>query len=161
MDEQSDKEIAGKKQRDRMLELVSKGFYNELINYGVRKDEIIRVASHLLDNLMAQGRKPAEGVEYYNGIFTLASVKDEWAERKQLVVQDVTLRPLQLPVIGKIIAWLKVPAVRESFVPAFPENESKLQSISPIRHGIISASTTTTSRWESSAARTSIRRRGN
>ena len=56
MDEQSDKEIAGKKQRDRMLELVSKGFYNELINYGVRKDEIIRVASHLLDNLMAQGR---------------------------------------------------------------------------------------------------------
>jgi hypothetical protein len=40
MDEQSDKEIAGKKQRDRILELVSKGFYNELINYGVRKDEI-------------------------------------------------------------------------------------------------------------------------
>jgi RimJ/RimL family protein N-acetyltransferase len=127
MDKQNDKEIAGKKQRDRMLELVSKGFYNELINYGVRKDEILRVASHLLDNLMAQGRKPAEGVEYYNGIFTLASVKDEWAERKQLVVQDVTLRPLQMQIIGKIIAWLKVPAVRESFVPAFPEDESELQ----------------------------------
>src|SRR5437879_11954050 len=125
MDEQSDKEIAGKKQRDRMLELVSKGFYNELINYGVRKDEILRVASHLLDNLMAQGRKPAEGVEYYNGIFTLASVKDEWAERKQLVVQDVTLRPLQLQVIGKLIASLKVPAVRQSFMPAFPETLSE------------------------------------
>ena len=127
MDEQSDKEIAGKKQRDRMLKLVSKGFYNELINYGVRKEEILRVTSHLLDNFLAQGRQPAEGVEYYNGIFTLASVKDEWAERKQLVVQDVTLRPLQMQIIGKIIAWLKVPAVRESFVPAFPEDESELQ----------------------------------
>src|SRR5437016_10218509 len=127
MREQNDEKTVLKQERDQMLRLVSKGFYNELINYGVRKDEILRVASHLLDNLMAQGRKPAEGVEHYNGIFTLASVKDEWAERKQLVVQDVTLRPLQLQVIGKIIAWLKVPAVRESFVPAFPENLSELQ----------------------------------
>jgi RimJ/RimL family protein N-acetyltransferase len=127
MEEQSDKKIAGKKQRDQMLKLVAKGFYNELTNYGVRKEEILRVASHLLDNLLAQEKKPAEGAEYYNGIFTLASVKDEWAERKQLVIQHVTLRPLQLPVVSKLVAWLKVPAVRESFVPAFPENESELQ----------------------------------
>jgi RimJ/RimL family protein N-acetyltransferase len=39
----------------------------------------------------------------------------------------VTLRPLQLPVVSKVAAWLKVPAIRESFVPAFPENESELQ----------------------------------
>ena len=32
MDEQSDKEIVGKKQRDQMLKLVAKGFYNELTN---------------------------------------------------------------------------------------------------------------------------------
>ena len=43
MDEQSDREIAGKKQRDQMLKLVAKGFYNELTNYGVRKDEIVWV----------------------------------------------------------------------------------------------------------------------
>jgi hypothetical protein len=76
MDEQSDKEITGKKQRDQMLKLVAKGFYNELTNYGVRKNEIIHVAAHLLDNLLAQEKKPAEGVEYYDGIFTLESVKD-------------------------------------------------------------------------------------
>jgi RimJ/RimL family protein N-acetyltransferase len=126
MDEQSDKEIAGKKQREQMLKLVSKGFYNELINYGVR-EEVLRVASHLLDNLLAQEKKPAQGVEYYNGIFTLASVKDEWADRKQLAIQHVTLRPLQLPVVSKVATWLKVPAVRESFAPAFPENERDLQ----------------------------------
>src|SRR5438552_10287558 len=112
MDEQSDKEIAGKKQRDRMLKLVSKGYYNELINYGVRKDEVLRVASHLLDNLLAQEKNLVQGVEYYNGMFTLASVKEEWSDRKQLAIQHVTLRPLQLPDVSKIITWLKVPAVR-------------------------------------------------
>ena len=54
MDERTDKELAAKKQRDQMLKLVSKGFYNELINYGVRKEEVLRVASHLLDNLLAE-----------------------------------------------------------------------------------------------------------
>jgi RimJ/RimL family protein N-acetyltransferase len=127
MDQQSDTEIAGKKQRAQMLKLVSKGFYNELINYGVRKEEVLRVASHLLDNLLAQDKKPAQGVEYYNEIFTLASVKDEWAARQQLVIHSVTLRPLQLPVISQVAAWLRVPTIRESFVPAFPENESELQ----------------------------------
>ena len=128
MDERTDKELAAKKQRDQMLKLVSKGFYNELINYGVRKEEVLRVASHLLDNLLAQKKRPAQGVEYYNAIFTLASVKDEWADHKQLVIQHVILRPLQLPDITKVAAWLKVPAVRESFVPAFPENERDLRN---------------------------------
>ena len=127
MDEQSDKEIAGKKQRDQMLRLVAKGFYNELMNYGVHTHEIVQVASHLLDNLLAKEKKPAEGVEYYNGIFTLASVKDEWADCEQLRVQWVTLRRLQLPDVSKVIVWLKAPAVRENFVPQFPENESELR----------------------------------
>jgi RimJ/RimL family protein N-acetyltransferase len=128
MDERTDKELAAKKQRDQMLKLVSKGFYNELINYGVRKEEVLRVASHLLDNLLAQKKRPVQSVEYYNAIFTLASVKDEWADHKQLVIQHVMLRPLQLPDITKVTAWLKVPAVRESFVPAFPENERDLRN---------------------------------
>jgi RimJ/RimL family protein N-acetyltransferase len=128
MDEQSHKEIAGKKQRDQMLKLVAKSFYNELTNYGVSDHEIINMASHLLDNLLAKEKKPAEGVEYYNGIFTLASVKDEWTDCKQLGVQHVTLRPLQPPEISKVSTWLKVPAVRESFVPQFPEKQSELRN---------------------------------
>ncbi len=127
MDEQSDKEIASKKQRDQMLKLVAKGFYNELVNYGVKQPEIIRVASHLLDNLLAKGKRPDEEQPYYNDIFTLASVKDEWAKRKQLTVEHVTLRPLQKQAVSNIAGWLKDKTVRESFVPAFPESESKLQ----------------------------------
>ena len=127
MDEQSDKEIAGKKQRDQMLKLVAKSFYNELTNYGVSDREIVHMASHLLDNLLAKEKKPAEGVEYYNGIFTVASVRDDWADCKQLAVQHVTLRPLQLPDLGKLIGWLKVPVIRDNFVPRFPENENELR----------------------------------
>lgn len=127
MDERSDKEIAGKKQRDQMLKLVAKSFYNELTNYGVSEQEIIHMASHLLDNLLARETKPAEGVEYYNGIFTLASVRDEFATRKQLAVQHVTLRAMQPAEIAKVSTWLKVPAIRESFVPRFPEKQSELR----------------------------------
>ena len=127
MRQQNDEKTVLKQERDQMLRLVSKGFYNELINYGVRKDEILRVASHLLDNLMAQEKKPGEGVQYYNHIFTLDTVKDEWKERKRLTVQHVTLRPLQPTVISKVVQWLKNPAIRESFVPAFPEQETDLQ----------------------------------
>ena len=128
MDERSDKEIAGKKQRDQMLKLVAKSFYNELTNYGVSEQEIIHMASHLLDNLMAKERKPAEGVEYYNEIFTLASVTDEWTDRKQLAVQHVTLRPLKPAEVPKVSTWLKIPAVRESFVQGFPEKQSELRN---------------------------------
>lgn len=128
MDERSDKEIAGKKQRDQMLKLVAKSFYNELTNYGVSEQEIINMASHLLDNLLAKESKPADGVEYYNGMFTLSSVKDEWTDCKQLAVQHVMLRPLKAPDVSKVSAWLKLPAVRESFVPAFPEKQSELRN---------------------------------
>ena len=127
MNEQSDENSIGKQRRDQMLRLVSKGFYNELINYGVRKEEILRVASHLLDNLMAQEKKPEAGVQYYNRMFTLDTVLDEWKERRQLAVQHATLRPLQPAVIARVVEWLKNPAVRESFVPAFPEKEGDLQ----------------------------------
>ena len=127
MDEQSHKEFLGKKQRDQMLKLVAKSFYNELTNYGVSDQEVIHMASHLLDNLLAKESKPAEGVEYYNGIFRLESVRDEWADYKNIAVQHVTLRPLQPSDISKISRWLKVPAVRESFVPAFPEKQSELR----------------------------------
>jgi RimJ/RimL family protein N-acetyltransferase len=97
------------------------------MNYGVGKAEIIRVASHLLDNLLAKEKRPDQEQFYYNGIFTLASVKDDWAKRKRIAVEHVTLRPLQKQLISKIAGWLKDKSVRESFVPAFPESEPELQ----------------------------------
>lgn len=34
-----------------MLKLVAKGFYKELIKYGVKEPEVLTVAEHLLDNV--------------------------------------------------------------------------------------------------------------
>jgi RimJ/RimL family protein N-acetyltransferase len=123
----TDEQTAVQRQRDQMLKLVAKGFYNELTNYGVRKDEILRVASHLLDNLMAQEKRPGDRVRYYNGIFGLNTVKDEWQDRQQIAVQHVTLRRLQPGVISHVARWLKTPSVRQSFVPAFPDGEENLR----------------------------------
>src|SRR5678816_3639776 len=97
------------------------------------KEEVLRVASHLLDNLLAQGKRPAQGVEYYNAIFTVASVKDEWADHRQLVIQHVMLCPLQLPDITKVAVWLKVPAVRERLCRRFRKMKGIYETISPIR----------------------------
>lgn len=118
---------ASQRQRDQMLKLVAKGFYNELVNYGVEKGEILRVASHLLDNLMAQQQKPGDGADHYSDLFTLKTVRDEWPGQRQLSVQHVTLRPLRLELIPQVAAWLDAPGVRESFVPAFPDRADELQ----------------------------------
>lgn len=115
-----------RQQRDQMLKLVAKGFYNEMTKYGVQKDEIVRVTSHLLDNLMSAPKQPDTNISYYNGLFTLASVQNDWPACQQLSVQHVTIRPLQPEFIPKVVGWLKAPSVRESFVPAFPEKESDL-----------------------------------
>lgn len=110
-----------------MLKLVAKGFYNEMTKYGVQKDEIVRVTSHLLDNLMATPKQADTNLSYYNELFTLASVQNDWAAHEQLSVQHVTIRPLQPGLIPKVVEWLEAPAIRESFVPAFPEPEADLQ----------------------------------
>jgi RimJ/RimL family protein N-acetyltransferase len=40
----------------------------------------------------------------------------------------VTLRPLQLSDVSKVSTWLKSAAVRESFVPEFPEKQNELRN---------------------------------
>ncbi|MEZ5276874.1 MAG: hypothetical protein R3F07_10890 [Opitutaceae bacterium] len=42
---------------EQMLRLVARGFYRELINYGVKEPQIVTVAGHLLDNVVPE--KPA------------------------------------------------------------------------------------------------------
>ncbi|HXG46453.1 MAG TPA: GNAT family protein [Methylomirabilota bacterium] len=122
-----DEELVLQQRREQMLKLVARGFYNELINYGVRKDEVIKVASHLLDNLMARDHPAGPEVGSYRDIFTLASVRDDWETRRELGVQHVVLRPLDASLVPCVSRWLKSRAVRESFVPAFPVTIGELR----------------------------------
>lgn len=126
MKEPSDEQQVIEERREKMLKLVTKSFYNELVNYGVRDNEILKIASNLLDNLMAQGHKPRTGIQHYNEVFTVATVKDGWKESRQLAVEHVIIRPIQSDVIGKLAAWLENPAVRDTFVSPFPQGEAAL-----------------------------------
>lgn len=127
MNEPSDEQQAVDARREQMVKLVAKSFYKELVNYGVRENEILKVASHLLDNLMSQGDQPKEGVQYYNQLFTLGSVEDEWEQSRRVGVDHVSIRPIDSEVHGKLAGWLESPLVRESFVSPFPVGEAALR----------------------------------
>jgi RimJ/RimL family protein N-acetyltransferase len=116
-------------QRDQMLKLVTRGFYRELRRFGVETKEILKVASHLLDNLLSKSDLPESGISYHNGTFNLDSVEDDWEATRTMAVQEVLLRPLQTTTVPSVARWLADPAVRESFVPAFPGSEQELQSL--------------------------------
>jgi RimJ/RimL family protein N-acetyltransferase len=121
-----EKDIPGQ-QRDQMLKLVTRGFYRELTKFGVGTQEILRVASHLLDNLLSKTDPPESGIPYYNGVLNLGTVQDDWGGSNTITVKEVMLRPLQPPTITLVAGWLGDRGVRESFVPAFPEAEEELR----------------------------------
>jgi RimJ/RimL family protein N-acetyltransferase len=111
---------------EQMLKLVAKGFYNELINYGVNEAEVLTVAGHLLDNVMHKDGTANKAVEYYNRLFTFKDVKDEWTAAQRLSIQQLTIAPMDPALVPQIAAWLRAPAIRESFYPMFPEPEKEL-----------------------------------
>ncbi len=123
-----DEDKIGQDRRDQMLKLVSKGFYKELVNYGVKSEEIIRVASHLLDNLINQRTAKGEAAEFYDTLFTLNDIVDQWNDSQQIAVHNVSLRPLDSSLMENIVDWLGRPGVSELFVPPFPKAEADLRA---------------------------------
>lgn len=132
----SDEQEVGRHHREQMLKLVARGFYNELINYGVERNEVVRIASHLLDNLLTRQDLSENGVRYYSDLFTLSTVRDEWEDRKRLSVGAVTLRPVQKETIDQAVEWLGFPHIRNSFIPPFPSEEAEIRAYltDPGRH---------------------------
>jgi RimJ/RimL family protein N-acetyltransferase len=114
--------------REQMLRLVAKSFYNELINYGVDTHEILTVAEHLLDSLRHKGDRPNRDAEYYSNLFTIKDVQDQWTKAKRLTMQRVSICPIDAGRIPQIAAWLREPAIRESFYPSFPDSAESLSA---------------------------------
>jgi len=113
-------------QRDQMLKLVTKGFYSELTNFGVEPKEVLKVASHLLDNIMGKKDLSENGIPYYNNLFDLQTVRDDWSGSQTIGVQEVSIAPLEPETVPQVFGWLDDPVVRNSFVPPFPESEQGL-----------------------------------
>lgn len=115
-----------KSRQDQLLKMVAKGFYNELIKYGIKRQEVITVAGHLLDNLMQRNLAIDKTEEYYNRLFTVADIRDEWSSGQKLSIADVAIRPLAVSLIPQVAAWLQMPHINESFIPPYPETEPGL-----------------------------------
>jgi RimJ/RimL family protein N-acetyltransferase len=126
MNETEEASAAKRQYHEQMLKLVAKGFYHELINYGVNEAEVLTVAGHLLDNVMKKAGPANMAADYYNQLFAIKDVKDEWAAARRLSVQQVKIAPMDLRFIPQIAAWLRTPAIRESFYPQFPDSEEEL-----------------------------------
>jgi RimJ/RimL family protein N-acetyltransferase len=115
-----------RKYHEQMLKLVAKGFYNELINYGVDKADVLNVAGHLLDNVLQKKVEAGKHTEFYNNLFTIKDVKDEWATAKRLALGEVSITPMDMALVPRVAAWLHEPGVGQSFFPRFPESEANL-----------------------------------
>jgi RimJ/RimL family protein N-acetyltransferase len=114
-------------QRGRMLRLVTKGFFNELVNYGVKREEMVHVATHLLDNVLNR-REDEDAAPLVGDLgLSLRSVQDRWESEQRLSVDHVTLRRLDRAALPHLSEWLKAPGVRDSFFPPFPLGEDALE----------------------------------
>lgn len=112
---------------DQMLRLVARGFYRELIKYGVKEPEILTVASHLLDNVILKSPPESQASEPYSQLFRIRDVIDQWEESRTLGIHGVTVAPLKQESAPTILEWLKRAVVRESFYPEFPRSEAELE----------------------------------
>jgi RimJ/RimL family protein N-acetyltransferase len=118
--------------REQILKLVTRAFFKELRRYGIKEDEIVRVASHLLDNILSQkegprlqGRneeRPLTDVE-----FTIDAVSDDWEHKQTLSLDRVSLRPFAMTLVPRVEDWLRPAGVRDSFVSPFPETQAGLR----------------------------------
>jgi RimJ/RimL family protein N-acetyltransferase len=113
-------------QREQVLRLVTKGFFNELVNYGIKREEILRVASHLLDNVLSQLGDRDQARPASRSSLSLQSVQDHWTDERCLSVGQVTLRPLARSLVPRVSEWLRAPGLSESFVPPFPIGDEAL-----------------------------------
>jgi RimJ/RimL family protein N-acetyltransferase len=114
-------------QRDQTLRIVTRGFFNELVHYGAKRGEILRVATHLLDNVLNQTPKAEQEQPPAGTGLSLRSVQDHWTDLRSVIVDQVTLRPMVPALMPYLTEWLKAPGVSESFFPPFPSGDQALE----------------------------------
>lgn len=130
--DKSDLEHVERRQQEQLLKLVTKGFYNELVNYGVPKGDIVTIATHLLGHVSQQESEPSKQDHFYSRIFDITNISDRWAEEQLLRVdQSVVLRPFTEDLLGQVSDWLAEPGVRPSFVTPYPTTEAEVGAAGP------------------------------
>lgn len=112
---------------DQMLKLVAKGFYKELINYGVKEPEILTVAGHLLDNVSLKTNPNRIPIDTYNTLFSTKDIRDDWKEKREIGISDISISPLLSEDYDQVGEWTNSPEARRYFYPHFPDTNSELE----------------------------------
>ncbi|HLH56249.1 MAG TPA: GNAT family protein [Verrucomicrobiae bacterium] len=121
-----DERTVSDEQQAQMLKLVTRSFYKELVNYGVTNAQVLSVAAHLLDNVMQNDAGTCGSHASHNQVFRIGDVVDKWGVSRHLSVHEVSVRPVEASVCARVAEWLRPAAVRESFYPHFPQDETNL-----------------------------------
>ncbi len=121
-----DYEVILKSRQEQMLKMVSKSFYHELLNFGINTSDLVTVSLHLLDNITTEDKIQLDQRQYYDRLFHISDIKDNWATEKRLQVEEVSLTPVQTFMIPQIYTWLQNPKIRDTFVAPFPDEKNAL-----------------------------------
>lgn len=129
MDNQTENTVDPRLQQELMLKLITKGFYRELMNYGFEKKGVITVSSYLLEYLMKDLKNPGanNGDGDYHHLFSVKDVHDDLKNGRELSIQEVSITPLRPDLYGLVATWLADPAIRNNFVPPFPDTVQELE----------------------------------
>ncbi len=114
-------------QHEQLLKLIAKGFYKELISYGVDQKDVIAVSTHLLDHLLDKNNKLKDGNSYYNRYFLLENIRDEWNSHKSLTIENISISPVKPGLYKQVALWLTNPEIKYSFISLFPDTEYDLK----------------------------------
>ena len=114
-----------KRKREQMLKFVAKGFYRELIKYGVDAGEVLTVANNLLGHVSTTP-EPMPVVSETDTSYSLGVVEDHWRQECLIGVLGVELKPFDLKDVPLVASWLEDPEARHSFVPEFPAEQAAL-----------------------------------
>jgi len=114
-------------QQQQMLKIISKGFYKELINFGVKEKDIVSVSTHLLDCLIKNKKIQKGDDRYYNDLLSVSDIKDNWSTEKKISIEDVEISPLRPELYNQVANWLSQPGIKYNFIPALPDTESDLK----------------------------------
>ena len=115
-------------QQEQMLKLVTQSFYRELVNYGVDTNDIIKVTNNLLDKIFDEDTNLDESKTYYNKVFKIKDISDEWQFHEKLKVNDISIIPLTEIHLDKISEWLNNPVIDVNFIQILPKKTQELKN---------------------------------
>lgn len=109
-----------------MLKLVAKGFYKELIRYGVKEPEILTVAEHLLDNVALKSNPNQIPLDTYNHLFRTSNIENDWEKSQTLSIDEISLSPLLESDYSTVAQWTTSKEAKRYFYPQFPNTIEEL-----------------------------------